>query len=173
MKKYFKAHMNTAEIFAEMSSSTKHKVGCVIARGDRIISTSFNGTIPGVYNVCEEFKRLPAELEKNEKIIDCPDCVDKGCNPCIVCEDKGSIIVNDVTLPYAVTAEENAIMYCVREGLSTKNCVLFSTLSPTAQAARIIAQSGITKVFYKDKCKNPKDGIDFLLQCGILCFLVS
>ena len=53
-EKYIKAFMKTAKVFAECSTATKLKVGCIAVKDDRIISIGLNGTPNGWSNVCED-----------------------------------------------------------------------------------------------------------------------
>lgn len=48
------AYMQTAKIFANLSSATLAKVGCIIVKNDRIISIGYNGTPSGWNNECEQ-----------------------------------------------------------------------------------------------------------------------
>lgn len=45
--------MKTAELWAEASYAKRKKVGAVISKDGRIISTGYNGTLPGEDNECE------------------------------------------------------------------------------------------------------------------------
>ena len=47
------AHMETAKIYAKLSSAKRLKVGCVIVKDRRIISIGYNGMPSGWDNECE------------------------------------------------------------------------------------------------------------------------
>jgi dCMP deaminase len=47
------ALMKCALAFAELSTAKRSKVGCVIAKDRRIVSSGYNGTLPGSSNECE------------------------------------------------------------------------------------------------------------------------
>lgn len=49
----------------------------------------------------------------------------------------------------AIHAEENAICFSAREGISLDNCILYCTYSPCIRCARMIVQAGINMVIYK------------------------
>jgi len=53
--------------------------------------------------------------------------------------------------PYMIHSEANLICNAVRHGISTDGCYLVGTLSPCVNCLRLIYQSGITTVFFKDK----------------------
>lgn len=52
--KFIKAHMDAAEVYAQLSSAERLKVGCVVVKNDRIISIGYNGMPAGWTNNCED-----------------------------------------------------------------------------------------------------------------------
>lgn len=46
--------MATAKLWSQASYSARLQVGCVISRNNRILSTGYNGRLPGEPNVCED-----------------------------------------------------------------------------------------------------------------------
>lgn len=46
--------MEIAQIIGNQSYAQRKKVGAVISKGDRVISTGYNGTPPGTNNTCED-----------------------------------------------------------------------------------------------------------------------
>ena len=52
--------------------------------------------------------------------------------------------------PYMVHAEMNLLCNAVRHGICTDNCVIFCTLSPCISCIRMLYQSGISTVYFKD-----------------------
>lgn len=78
------------------------------------------------------------------------------------CEDsKGN------TKWYTLHSEANAITKLVRTGgTSAKGSTLYITLSPCKECAKLILQSGISKVLYLEQYRD-KSGIDFLSNSGI------
>lgn len=42
-QKFIDAHMKSAEVYAELSTARKLKVGCVIVKNDTIIDIDYNG----------------------------------------------------------------------------------------------------------------------------------
>lgn len=152
MRKYDKVMMKTAKAFSRESYCIRKRVGCVIAKDGRIISTGYNGTIKGMSNTCED-----------ETVIcsNCDSVIPKGEDSCScgLPKELGSktIITNEFTLH----AEQNAITYAAKEGLSVNNTTMYITLSPCKTCAKLIASSGISRVVYKDVYKD-MDGIEFL-----------
>ena len=74
--------------------------------------------------------------------------------------------VDDKTLPEVLHAEANAITKLAQSTESGKDSFLFTTHAPCLDCAKLIYQSGIKEVYYKEKYKN-KDGIDFLKKAGV------
>ena len=140
-KKYKKAHMAAAEVYAKLSYAKRKKVGCVIVKDDRIISIGYNGTPSGWDNECEH-----TTLWKDGKQLYSPILVTK---------------------PEVLHAETNAIAKLASSSESGEGAILFSSsFSPCMDCAKLIYQSGIKEVYYKEKYKN-KDGIDFLKKAGV------
>lgn len=77
------------------------------------------------------------------------------------CEDE-----NNKTKPETLHSEENAICKIAKEGISAKDAIIFCTHSPCQSCAKLIYSSGIKEVYYKDDYRS-RDGIDFLIKCGI------
>lgn len=78
-----------------------------------------------------------------------------------VCEDE-----NGVTKPYVLHAEANAITKVAKSGNSSEGATLFVTASPCLECAKLIIQSGIKRVVYRDEYRIT-DGIDLLRRAGI------
>ena len=68
---------------------------------------------------------------------------------------------------YILHSEANAITKLVRTGgISAENSTLYTTLSPCKECAKLILQSGISTVIYKEQYRDTT-GIDFLNNSGI------
>ncbi len=77
------------------------------------------------------------------------------------CED-----VNGLTKDLVVHAEQNIVSYCACNGIAMKDTVMYITISPCQNCAKLIAQSGVIKVVY-DKVYKDTVGIDFLKDIGV------
>ena len=78
-----------------------------------------------------------------------------------ICEDE-----NGVTKPYVLHAEANAISKIATSGNSALDATLYVTASPCLECAKLIIQSGIRRVVYRDEYRLT-DGIDLLRRAGI------
>ncbi len=78
-----------------------------------------------------------------------------------ICEDE-----NNVTKPYVLHAEANAITKVAKSNNSSEGATLYVTTSPCMECAKLIIQSGIKRVVYSQKY-HTSDGIDLLKRAGI------
>ena len=62
-KKLDEAYMDMAQSWAKMSQANRKQVGCIITKGDQIISDGYNGTPHGFDNDCEIETRFGYETK--------------------------------------------------------------------------------------------------------------
>ena len=131
--------MKTETAFAELSHARRLHVGAIIVKDDRIISIGYNGMPAGWDNNCE--------YEVYEEVGDDTETVLK-------------------TKPEVLHAETNAIAKLAKSTESGLNATMFITHSPCLDCAKLIYQSGINAVYYRDAYRN-EDGVSFLKQSGV------
>jgi dCMP deaminase len=78
-----------------------------------------------------------------------------------VCEDE-----NNVTKPYVLHAEANAITKLARSSNNSDGATIYITASPCIECAKLIIQAGIRRVVYGEQYRLT-DGIDLLRRAGI------
>ena len=78
-----------------------------------------------------------------------------------VCEDD-----NNVTKPYVLHAEANAITKLARSTNSGEGATLYVTASPCIECSKLIIQAGIRRVVYGEKYRLD-DGIKLLNRAGV------
>ena len=78
-----------------------------------------------------------------------------------VCEDD-----NNVTKPYVLHAEANAITKLARSNNNSDGATIYITASPCIECAKLIIQAGIRRVVYGEQYRLT-DGIDLLRRAGI------
>lgn len=78
-----------------------------------------------------------------------------------VCEDE-----NNVTKPYVLHAEANAITKVAASSNSSKGATIYVTSAPCIECAKLIIQSGIRRVVYSEKYRV-EDGCQLLKRAGI------
>jgi dCMP deaminase len=78
-----------------------------------------------------------------------------------ICEDE-----NNMTKPYVLHAEANAITKVAASSNSSRGATIYITSAPCIECAKLIIQSGIKRVVYSEEYRV-KDGCDLLLRAGI------
>jgi len=162
MKNLNNTLMKTAKLWSQESYSTRHKVGAVLVKNGNILVTGYNGTISGESNICEIVD------PEGPVQISCPDCDQYPNFECLSCSGTGYVRIQNVTNDFVLHAEQNVICFAAKNGISTDGCDLYITLSPCINCAKLIAQTGIKKVYFNEKYRD-LSGVDYLLGCGILC----
>ncbi len=122
-------YMNIAEVVSKRSTCIKRQVGAVLVKDSHIISTGYNGVPPG-FKHCTKQTCVRQELKSGEKPELC----------------KG------------VHAEINCIIQAAIHGTSIKgNTVIYCTTFPCMSCLKLLINSGIKKIVYKDgyNMENP------------------
>ena len=83
-----------------------------------------------------------------------------------ICEDDSGNTREEV-----LHAESNAIAKCAKSSSSSDEASIYVTHSPCVECAKLIMQSGITKVYYGQVYRCTK-GIGMLILHGIDCELI-
>lgn len=78
-----------------------------------------------------------------------------------ICEDE-----QNLTKPYVLHAEANAITKIARSNNSSERATLYVTASPCIECAKLIIQAGIKRVVYSEKYRL-EDGINLLKRANI------
>ena len=78
-----------------------------------------------------------------------------------VCEKNG------VTKPEVLHAESNCISKVAKSSYSSLGSTMYITISPCMDCAKLMIQSGVSRVVYKNFYRDEKV-LDFLLKCGII-----
>jgi dCMP deaminase len=136
-EKYVSAFMEVAHTFANLSSAKRLQVGAVIVKDNRVISIGYNGMPSGWDNNCEEEIKWP-----------------------------NGVVVALKTKPEVLHAESNAIAKLAKSTESGDGATLFVTHSPCLQCAKLVYQSGINSVFYRESYRDDS-GIEFLKKAGV------
>ena len=145
-KKFIDAHMKTAEVYAELSSAKRLHVGCVVVKDNTIIGIGYNGMPSGWDNECEVrdyFSPWPSEHT-----------------------DEDGATYNLKTKPEVLHAESNAIAKLAKSNNSGLGASMFITHAPCLDCAKLIYQSGISSVLYRNTYRDIA-GVVFLKNSGI------
>jgi len=135
--KFVSAYMDVAERFAQLSSARRLHVGAIVVKDDRIISIGYNGMPSGWDNNCEYVFTHPQT--KIDELV---------------------------TRKEVLHAETNAIAKLAKSNESGMGATMFITHAPCLDCAKLIYQSGINSVLYRDAYRDTS-GITFLEKSGI------
>ncbi len=117
-------------------------MGAVLTKDTRIISIGYNGPPAGTHNCDLEW---PGE--------GCPRDSKGGCS-------------------LAIHAEQNALLYAVKNKTEVEGATLYVTLAPCLACARIIYTMGVKRVMFLNSYAAYKgiksdEGVDFLEKFGV------
>jgi len=117
---------------ASMSTCKSRKVGAVLARNKKVITTGFNG-VPSGYPHPEVCIRETLKIPSGEKpwVAEC------------------------------IHAEANCILQCAEQGKSSCGATMFCTNRPCSDCSKLILGAGISAVYYLEEYHLPKD-LDFI-----------
>ena len=172
--KFKKQLMDTAYIWSKASYCKRRKVGCVIAKDDRIVSIGFNGTVSGTPNKCES-KIVKCKCGEEKDLLSfrpsdfINDRVTYTCNKCGRAHEWSEKAIDElelVTKKLTLHAEQNALMFCAKNGISVDGCDIYITTSPCETCSVLIAASGIKRVFYKELYKKT-NGLALLREADV------
>jgi len=131
--------MQLASLAAQRSNCMKRRVGCVLVREYRVISTGYNGT------------------PRNTK-----NCHEGGCPRC----NHGGTGGTSLTMCLCIHAEENALLEAGRERIG-KGAVLYCDTCPCLTCTVKIAQVGISEVVYSKGYSMDEESAAILKEAGI------
>ena len=129
--------MDVAESFAKLSSAVRLQVGAIVVKDDRIISIGYNGMPSGWDNCCEEWNGE---------------------------DDWGNTILK--TKPEVLHAESNAVSKLAKSSESGDGAIMFVTHAPCIDCAKLVYQSGIDTVYYKNDYRSTQ-GLEFLTKSKV------
>ena len=138
--------MDVAERFAKLSSARRLHVGAIVVKDDRIISIGYNGMPAGWDNDCEyEVEEFQTEYGVGSKLV-----------------KTGEL----KTKPEVLHAETNAIAKLAKSNESGMGATMFITHAPCLDCAKLIYQSGISSVLYRNSYRDT-GGVTFLEKSGV------
>ncbi|KAF8225114.1 hypothetical protein L208DRAFT_1368539 [Tricholoma matsutake] len=131
--------MTLASLASQRSNCMKRRVGAVLVRDNRVLSTGYNGTARGLSN-----------------------CNQGGCRHC-----NGTTL--SVGIPYecvCLHAEENALLEAGRERIG-QNAVLYCNTCPCLRCTVKIIQTGVKTVVYNLTYKVDDASASLFTQAGV------
>ncbi|KAJ4418436.1 Deoxycytidine monophosphate (dCMP) deaminase [Neurospora sp. IMI 360204] len=131
--------MALASLAAQRSNCMKRRVGCVVVRDKRVISTGYNGTPRGLIN-----------------------CGEGGCGRC----NEGQGSGQGLSTCLCMHAEENALLEAGRERVR-EGAVLYCDTCPCLTCSIKIAQVGISEVVYSQGYSMDGETAAVFRQAGV------
>lgn len=162
-QKFIDYYMDVAERTAKLSSAIRRQVGAVIVKENRILSYGYNGMPTGWTNECEYKDYMhgdaggwlhPEEIEDKWPLEEYDKEVESNRRFRLVTKDE------------VLHAESNAIAKVSGSTESSDGATLFVTTAPCIHCAKMIFQSGIKNVFYRDTYRD-EAGVEFLQKGGV------
>ena len=134
--------MDIAHVVSKRGNCCRRKVAALIVRDRRIVSTGYNGTPRGVQN-----------------------CFEGGCPRCASDAPSGSSLGECI----CAHAEENAIVQAAYHGISVRDGVLYSTLSPCLMCAKMIINAGIKEIVFETEYHFSEQARGLFETAGVAC----
>ena len=163
--KFRDAYMKVAETFAALSSARRLHVGAIVVKDDRIISIGYNGMPSGWDNDCEDKEYMSVDAGG---WLDLDEIEERWPNKeqMLPKEDNRWRRYALKTKPEVLHAETNAIAKLAKSTESGMGATLFITHAPCLDCAKLIYQSGINSVLYRNSYRSD-DGIKFLQKASV------
>ena len=127
-------YMGIAMAVRKKANCMGRRVGAVIVKRNRIISTGYNGTPEGMAN-----------------------CLDGGCVRCKNREAYKASVGYDVCI--CVHAEQNALITAARFGNSIEDAIVYSTLRPCFDCTKVLLQAKVHTIYYIHDWAHPIDSL--------------
>jgi dCMP deaminase len=163
-QKFIDLYMDWADRTAQLSHAQRRHVGAVIVKDDTVISYGYNGMPAGWDNTCEDKEWCsaggwlsPEEIEEGWPYEG--TYLDADGN-----EMQGRYRLK--TKPEVLHAESNAIAKLAKSNNSGLGADLFVTTAPCIECAKLIYQSGISRVWYGANYRDDA-GVKFLEKSGV------
>jgi dCMP deaminase len=161
-QKFINLYMDWATRCAELSHARRLHVGAVIVKDDTVISYGYNGMPAGWDNNCEDQIwdkgaggwLSPEEIEEQYPYEGWHEGAQRN------------VRYGLKTKPEVLHAESNAIAKLAKSNNSGNGADLFVTHMPCLDCAKIIYQSGISRVWYGENYRDDS-GVKFLEKSGV------
>lgn len=131
--------MEITRVVATRSTCLRRKVGALLVRDKRILSSGYNGSPRGLDH-----------------------CLEVGC----LREEMGIPSGQRQELCRGLHAEQNAIVHAAYHGINIAGSTLYVTHQPCITCAKMIINAGIVKIIYDGEYPD-SNSVDLLEQAGV------
>ena len=169
-QKYIDLYMDWADRTAQLSHARRLQVGAVIVKDDSVISYGYNGTPACWDNNCEDKEYMSGDAGG---WLDFEEIQERWPfeETLTVANDNESFEVDAryrlKTKPEVLHAESNAIAKLAKSNNSGMGASIFITHAPCLDCAKLIYQSGIGHVLYRNSYRDTS-GIEFLEKSSVV-----
>jgi dCMP deaminase len=164
-QKFINYYMKVAELTSTLSYAKRLQVGSVIVKGNKILATGYNGMPSGWDNNCETFEYMSRDAGgwlDPEEIYERWPLVEDDIDPDLGYARRYRLKTKDEVLH----SETNAIAKVSASTESSEGATMFCTHAPCMNCAKLIYQSGINNLYYRDTYRDTS-GIEFLESSGV------
>ncbi|GAB4113617.1 MAG: cytidine/deoxycytidylate deaminase family protein [Candidatus Caldatribacteriota bacterium] len=120
--------MEITKLVSRRSTCLRRKVGAVIVKDKRILTTGYNGAPRGLAH-----------------------CIELGC----LREKEGIPSGEKQELCRGLHAEQNAIVQAALYGINIEGSILYCTTQPCIICTKMIINAGIRKIIYQEEYTDP------------------
>lgn len=164
-QKFIDYYMKVANLTSTLSYAKRLQVGAVIVKGNKILATGYNGMPSGWVNDCEKVEYMGIDAGAwldPEEIYEQWPFVEDDMDPDLGYARRYRLKTKDEVLH----AETNAIAKVSASTESSEGATMFCTHAPCINCAKLIYQSGINNLYYRDTYRDTS-GIKFLESSGV------
>jgi dCMP deaminase len=164
-QKFIDYYMKVANLTSTLSYAKRLQVGAVIVKGNKILATGYNGMPSGWINDCEKVEYMGIDAGAwldPEEIYEQWPFVEDDMDPDLGYARRYRLKTKDEVLH----AETNAIAKVSASTESSEGATMFCTHAPCINCAKLIYQSGINNLYYRDTYRDTS-GIKFLESSGV------
>jgi len=119
---------------SKLSTCVSKQVGAILVKDTRIIAIGYNGVASKAKHCNQIYKKENFDREKHH-------------------------IWSKLNEYHA---EENLLLFCLRNGINITDSILITSLSPCINCAKLIANSGIKTIYFIEEYDKDQTGLDFL-----------
>lgn len=163
-QKYIDLYMDWADRTAQLSHAKRLQVGAVIVKDDSVISYGYNGMPAGWDNNCEDKEWMDRGAGG---WLDFEEIQERW--PFEETSDEDGAYIGRYRLktkPEVLHAESNAIAKLARSSQGGRDADIFITHAPCLNCAKLIYQSGISSVYYRNSYRDMA-GVEFLQKSNV------
>ena len=148
--KYLSTYKGILESVERSSTCGRLQVGALIVKDGRVISMGWNGVPSGQDHCNEHFTNRGWDVSKE-----------------FMSEEHHKFATKN-----EIHAEQNAVAYAAKSGISTDGAELYITYSPCRDCAKLVVAAGIKEVYFTNEYDRDYEGVEFLKRNNIKVNLV-